>query len=62
MMIAKSLKRRNELSEERTALIAYSRDEFETTEGFNDHAEYLRLIRKEPLRSLHQRILGMDRG
>lgn len=58
-MVTELLKRRNELSEERMALILYSRDECETPEDFKDPEEYLRPLRKERLRYL--RILGTDR-
>lgn len=60
--IALSLNRRNELSEERTALLAYRREECETQEDLEDRAEYLRLLRKERLRALRQRISGTERG
>lgn len=60
--IALSLERRNELAEERSALLAYRKEDCETQEDLEDRAEYLRLIRKERLRALRQRISGCERG
>lgn len=61
-LIAQSLERRNELEEERSALVAYSRDECETEEDLRDRAEYLRLLRKDRLKALRKRILASEQG
>lgn len=61
-LIAESLQRRNQLAEEKTALMAYSREECETPEDLRDRAEYLRLLRKDRLRALRERISGTERG
>lgn len=51
-MIVQCLERRNNLAEEKTALLAYKLEECETPEDLEDRAEYLRLIHKDRLRTL----------
>lgn len=55
-MIAESVKLRNELVENKTALLAYRCDKLETTENLTYHTVHLRLICKERLHALRQRL------
>lgn len=60
--ISTSLKRINELAEERIALLAYRKEEFETPEYLQARQKYLRLLRKKRLSTLRRRVCGADRG
>lgn len=55
-LIAQSLKRQNELEEERSALMAYRKDECDVEEDLADCSEYLRLHRKDSLKAPRQHI------
>lgn len=60
--ISASLKRRNELAEEKIALLAYRKEECETPEDLQDRNEYLRLLRKQRLGALRRRICSTERA
>lgn len=59
-LIAQSLERKNELEEERSALVTYTWEECETQEDLADRAEYLQLLRKDRLKALRKRILASE--
>lgn len=62
MKMKSSLRRRNELTKEKIALLAYRKEEFETQKDLEDRPQFLRLFRKQRLLALSQRISGNERN
>lgn len=59
--ISTSLKSRNELAEKKISLLTYCKKESETSKHFQVRKEYQRLLRKQRLNALHQKVCSTER-